>query len=344
MIRPSIAPAGVLRVRRRLDGLFRQVVAPKDPVMSLVTEQDHHGRDVVFENRHPVIRVGLRPVPRVGPVVGVVDRIDDAEVGVVCDDPVKNLRDVAALLVADPRPVRADRRDAPQKRLAPRAGRRFEDVEDLPGLVGMELVHDGAVDVQPVERVGFCRERLELAGLGEDGQRMRIDLDPEAGEKRRCPPGHLFGDLPGLEGQVRRRPGPLDVGQQFHEPAKPFDRHGIKVQVLSFQVSKKPFAGPHDPAADRDPPVRDRLGIEPGARDESFFYSLAQGSSPRSLEFAETRDREAGLRPNSVMKRCIKRSALLAIPTSGLCTTFPAVVLIRSPLWARSSSAFFQRE
>jgi hypothetical protein len=100
---------------------------------------------------------------RIG-VVLFVERVVDAEVALVRDDALEDLLQVGHLLVADARRVRSGRGDGQEQRLLARASRRVEDVPQVARAVRVELVDDGQVHVQPVERLRVGRQRLGLAG------------------------------------------------------------------------------------------------------------------------------------------------------------------------------------
>jgi len=143
---------------------------------------DALGAQIVETCGNAEVRVGLDPYALVGPVVigpgvgvAVVQRVDDAEVGVVLllaalyaiaharmthQRGIKDARDVGALLVADAGGVRSGGGDADAERLATRSSGAIEHVIQAAIFLRVQLVGDKAGAVQAVLR---ARNRARAA-------------------------------------------------------------------------------------------------------------------------------------------------------------------------------------
>jgi hypothetical protein len=93
-------------------------------------------------------------------------------------------------------PVVAGGGDLEQQRLAAGAGRGLQNVDHMAGLMGVQLVDDGAVNIEAVHGAGIRGQRHEPGGGRGDVQVVDQDADP-ALERRRGAEGlaSLVGEL-----------------------------------------------------------------------------------------------------------------------------------------------------
>ena len=146
-------------------GPFVQVHAPEgvlstrqgDRLLSLA-------RQIVGLDREAEARVGLTPDFWIGPVVVLIGRGDVSEPAVILQNAFQLLDGIVVVLEADGVAVVAGGGDLEQQRLAPGARGSLQHVDDVAGLVGMQLVDDRAVHVQAVHRAGIGGERHEARG------------------------------------------------------------------------------------------------------------------------------------------------------------------------------------
>jgi hypothetical protein len=136
------APEGILGSRQgdRLLGLARQVVRL---------------------DREAEARVGLAPDFGIGPVVVLVGGGDVREPAVVLEGAFQQLDRIVVVLEADRVTVVAGGSDLEQEGLASGTGGGLEYIDDVAGLVCVQLVDNGTVHVQVVHGAGIGGERHE---------------------------------------------------------------------------------------------------------------------------------------------------------------------------------------
>ena len=103
-------------------------------------------------------RVSLPPRLGLRPVILLTRCPDHGEERVIVDRAIKDLTGAEVLLVADRLPVVACGADAYQQRLPAGSTPIPERIPKLPGLLGVKLVEDQPVDVQPLSGVGLVRD------------------------------------------------------------------------------------------------------------------------------------------------------------------------------------------
>ena len=168
---------------------------------------------IVDLHRHPEARVGLPPDSRVGPVITRVDGGDEGKPRIrrlVGQRPLQRLHRELVMLAAHRVAVMPGGGDLEDQRLASRARRRVELLDDLGSGMLMHLVHGGEVDVQPVHLAGIGRERAEPGGGRQD--REVVDRARHPCRERRAGRDHAFRlaeDDPRL---IARGRGGIDMG------------------------------------------------------------------------------------------------------------------------------------
>ena len=112
-------------------------------------------REVVLFHRKTEARVGLAPDLRVGPVVALVGGGDEGEPAVILQGAFQQLDRIVVVLEADRVAVVAGGGDLEQQRLAAGAGGGLQHIDHVTGLVGVQLVDDGAMHVEAVHGAGI---------------------------------------------------------------------------------------------------------------------------------------------------------------------------------------------
>ena len=152
--------------------------------------------DLVDPDRDPERRVCFLPYLRVRPVVVLVRAVDHRIEGRIDLPAFQEVLCFLVRFIADGFRVRPGGRYKEIQRLHPRvAGALGHNVKELPVRLGMQLIKDHTVDIEPVLRVRLCRQYLveTVRRQIHDPLRGRQDLDPAV--QCRAHTDHVCSDL-----------------------------------------------------------------------------------------------------------------------------------------------------
>ena len=222
------------------------------------------------------------------------------------------------LLVADARAIRARGRDHPDDRLVARPGTTVQHVVDRAGLVRVQLVHHRAVDVQPVQRRAFRRQRPQDRGDVRHRQVVLEHPHPQRTAHRRGPLGHPLRVVERDARLVLRGRGRVHLGTRLivgrEQVQQQAARHG-RLPVLARHLD----VGPAVPAqaCPRVHPAEDRRQDEALPRLEPDQLARPR---PLPLQVRQARDELARPRggvgvelPREAVARLAREVLLLAL-------------------------------
>ena len=232
----------------------------------------------------PKLGLALRQTLRIGPVITLVGRGDEGEPAVVLQRAFQQLDRIVVVLEADGVAVVAGGGDLEQQRLAAGAGGGLQHIDDVAGLVGMQLVDDRAMHVQAVHGAGIGGERHEARGAGLDVQVVDQHLDPAL--ERRGGADHALGLVEHDARLVAGGGGGVDLGALLAVGDQQVERDAGREGALAVLAGHGAVGGAEAAQAIGALPAEQRADHErlPGSEGEGLAGPLALGVAQEAEE------------------------------------------------------------